>query len=97
LLDWNDQPPGGLLDAWRRIARLVHSIQDVKVIENVSLTNAAEGQLIAHHAKRAPRSVLYVLTGDAASTAIVTLGVIDATHVRMYASANCTVDLLVVL
>lgn len=88
-LDWvYGRVPGEL---GRLLDRLVESLFDERVIAGVQLVAGAGGQLVSLDGFRASRASVQV-TGGAASTAVVTVGQIDETHVRLYTTANCTVD-----
>lgn len=88
-LDWVfGQVPGEL---GRRLDRLVESLFDERVIPGVQLIAGAGGQLVSLDGFRARRASVQV-TGEAPSSAVVTVGQIDETHVRLYTTANCTVD-----
>jgi hypothetical protein len=88
-LDWtHGRVPGEL---GRLLDRLVASLFDERVIPGVELLAGAGGQLVSLDGFRAGRASVQV-TGGAPSSAVVTVGQIDETHVRLYTTANCTVD-----
>lgn len=83
-----------------RLDALVDSLGQVErqllTAHALTVTGAA-GQLVPHGRTRPPRSVRVQLVGDTAVSAIVTVGAIDATHVRVYTTAACKVDVYGVL
>jgi hypothetical protein len=99
-LQFSSQPvPQALAEFFERVKALVYSLspdQTRLVQRGVDLVTGADGQLVRHGQEPAtPKSASAVVRGDSASAAVVTVGEITSTHVRLYTTADCTVDLSV--
>lgn len=85
-------PPRDLLDLFGRMIRAFASVgqrRTVKSLPNgqpITLASGAAGVLVPHGARPAPAAVQVQLVGEAASSVVATVGAIDATHVRIYAT-----------
>jgi hypothetical protein len=75
-----------------RLDRLIRGLSDEFVLTDVSLTGAAAGNLIQHGGRA--KSVRAQLKGVTPTIGI-SVGAIDSTYVRVYATAACVCDLYV--
>lgn len=81
-------------EIWDRLVRLVQSMFGVVWIRSVALTAGAEGNLVPHGQTTAPKFFTAHLTGTGASAAVVTRDpAIGPAFVKLYTTADCTVDL----
>jgi hypothetical protein len=88
--------PATIREFWDRFVKFVYSVQDFDTLKDVAVSTGAEGTLVRHGLKRTPKTMTYVLKGTSAVTAIVTYGgAVGHDLVRVYATANCTIDLTV--
>lgn len=96
MLDWSRNTVATTFEALtKRIDRLVDSLGDQgrKFATAYALSAGADGQLVPHGQRFAPRGVTHQLVGSSPSTAVVTVGEIGPQYVRIYTTANCTADL----
>jgi len=98
MLDWKPgRPSADAIELTGRVDDLVASMNGLAFRDGVELTGAADGELIKHGQRGAPRRVIPVVKSDSAGTPSVKVGEVSATHVRLFASAAATVDLTFVL
>jgi hypothetical protein len=105
MLVYDEKPtPRTVDEVWRRLTRLANSITDLKVMEKlpdgspIAITGGATGTLVPHGiTKRVPRDVWARVAGDTAASVGLKVGAIDRRHVRIYATADAVVQLLVVI
>lgn len=102
MLDWNPTiRPSDLADLFDRLIRAFRTIplsKSIKSLPNgdpIALTSVVGGTLVPHGCKGSPVDVTAQIVGNASSTAIVTVGAITPTHVRLYSTATATVHLTV--
>jgi hypothetical protein len=97
-LAWESTAPRDVKALFDRLTTLFAGLGDqIRLVRSgVDLTGAASGEFVAHSLGFKPKAVSVQKTGDASSTAHVTVGERTDTHVRLYASAACTVDVYVV-
>lgn len=97
--DWSesDAPPTVVGELWKRVSRYVRSARDFGFKDDVAVSSAAAGVLVAHGQRSTPRRVIPVLNSATSGTPTVKVGEVNATHVRLYASAAAVVDLVFVL
>jgi hypothetical protein len=93
MLDFLPAQPRDLVEAWDRIKRLVASVLDVQPVRAQALVTGAAGNLVAHGLKQPPKGAVAQVVGVGASTAVITIGAIDAKFVTVYTTANCTADI----
>jgi hypothetical protein len=105
VLDFTEDAPlpFTLAGVWDRFARLVRSLQDVRVLKELPdaqgtlrpITLATGANAVPHNQRGEPKAVVAQVVGSAASTAQVTTGLIATKFVTLYATAPCTVHLVV--
>jgi hypothetical protein len=96
-------PPRDLLDLFGRVVRAFSSVSQgrtLKTLPNgdpILLASGADGVLVPHGQRPPPKSVQAQIVGTSASSVIATVGAIDQTHVRVYATGAAQAHLILEL
>jgi hypothetical protein len=101
--DFQETPvPADVPSLWARLVRFARSVPETVLITSLPdgspITVDTTGTLLPHGVRgRIPRSARAWPVGTTASTAVITTGAIDGRYVRLYASAEVTVHVEVLI